>query len=230
MTSNSKTKGIQYLDDIKKLLKEGTINLDDLSNLVPGILHINKIEDLSFRYLSKPGQNIIGYTIEQLRENSLAIFKKHQSEFTLQITHPKVIDEFKDCNHDKVLLFYQDWKNGKEPPYFFLTITKIFDEENLLSVSFFPEKVENLTKGINQIFGINRIFLKYYKAYNSLTKREKQILDLLGKEKIRGEIAASLFITEATVKKHCENIYRKLGTHKRTELEKIAVSFFSWEN
>jgi DNA-binding NarL/FixJ family response regulator len=51
----------------------------------------------------------------------------------------------------------------------------------------------------------------------SLSIREKEILELLGKGLRYKEIAASLFISMDTVRTHVRNIYEKLQVHSRTE-------------
>jgi len=51
-----------------------------------------------------------------------------------------------------------------------------------------------------------------------LTKREKEILDLLVKGLSYKEIAASFFISIETLNSHIKNIYRKLNVHSRGEL------------
>ncbi|MCA0239051.1 MAG: response regulator transcription factor [Bacteroidetes bacterium] len=50
-----------------------------------------------------------------------------------------------------------------------------------------------------------------------LTAREKEILDLLAKGYLYKEIAAELFISIETVKRHIHNIYEKLHVQTRTE-------------
>jgi len=51
----------------------------------------------------------------------------------------------------------------------------------------------------------------------SLTRREREILSLMAKGKINKEIAALLYISPETVKKHVQNIYVKLGVHNKIE-------------
>jgi ATP/maltotriose-dependent transcriptional regulator MalT len=51
----------------------------------------------------------------------------------------------------------------------------------------------------------------------SLSKREREILDLVVEGSTNREMAKALFITETTVKVHLRHIYEKLGVRSRTE-------------
>jgi LuxR family maltose regulon positive regulatory protein len=48
-----------------------------------------------------------------------------------------------------------------------------------------------------------------------LTNRELDIVHLMAERLSNKEIAAKLFIAPGTVKRHTNNIYRKLATHDR---------------
>ena len=50
-----------------------------------------------------------------------------------------------------------------------------------------------------------------------LTKREREVLELLSRGKFYKEIASDLYISMETVKSHCHNIYDKLHVSTRTE-------------
>jgi DNA-binding NarL/FixJ family response regulator len=50
-----------------------------------------------------------------------------------------------------------------------------------------------------------------------LSDREQEVLQLLANGQTNKEIAATLFVSEATVKTHVENILRKLGVADRTQ-------------
>jgi DNA-binding NarL/FixJ family response regulator len=54
-------------------------------------------------------------------------------------------------------------------------------------------------------------------AVESLTSRENEILDFLARGYLYKEIAAELFISKETVKKHIHSIYDKLHVQTRTE-------------
>jgi DNA-binding CsgD family transcriptional regulator len=55
-----------------------------------------------------------------------------------------------------------------------------------------------------------------------LTKREREIVGLMLGGETNAAIAERLFISESTVKKHVNNVFRKLGISSRWELLKLA--------
>ena len=57
-----------------------------------------------------------------------------------------------------------------------------------------------------------------------LTLREREVLHWLARGKSNGEIAAILGISSATVGKHLEHIYPKLGVENRTAAAAIATN------
>jgi ATP/maltotriose-dependent transcriptional regulator MalT len=60
-------------------------------------------------------------------------------------------------------------------------------------------------------------------APGALTARESQVLRLVAKGRRNTEIAAELFLSEATVQRHIANIYAKLGVRNRAEATAYAL-------
>jgi DNA-binding NarL/FixJ family response regulator len=58
--------------------------------------------------------------------------------------------------------------------------------------------------------------------FQELSRREMEILELLGKGKRNRDIAEILFITEKTVKNHITSIFEKLHVNDRTEAALLA--------
>ncbi|CAI3375727.1 response regulator transcription factor [Enterococcus cecorum] len=63
----------------------------------------------------------------------------------------------------------------------------------------------------------NQDYANQYFLYEELTKREREVLDLIAQGKSNQEIAEILFITLKTVKTHVSNILAKLGVEDRTQ-------------
>ncbi|MGW4212033.1 response regulator [Lentzea sp. NPDC004789] len=60
-----------------------------------------------------------------------------------------------------------------------------------------------------------------------LTAREREVLDLIGEGLRNGEIAQRLFISEATVKTHINNLFAKAGLHSRADAVRLALALRS---
>jgi DNA-binding NarL/FixJ family response regulator len=61
------------------------------------------------------------------------------------------------------------------------------------------------------------ILREEFAAATMLTPRQRGIMQLVGEGRRDAEIAHELWITTATVRKHLEHVYAKLGVHSRTE-------------
>jgi DNA-binding NarL/FixJ family response regulator len=55
-----------------------------------------------------------------------------------------------------------------------------------------------------------------------LSRREREVLELLGEGSTNPEIAAALHLSRHTVKEHTSSVYRKLGVRNRTEAVQVA--------
>lgn len=55
-------------------------------------------------------------------------------------------------------------------------------------------------------------------AYASLTPREREIVELVAEGKTNAEIAAKLWVSPSTVKKHLEHVYAKTGVGRRAAI------------
>lgn len=56
-----------------------------------------------------------------------------------------------------------------------------------------------------------------YRPKNILTKREKEVFELLVQDKTTRDIAQDLFISEKTVRNHISNAMQKLGVKGRAQ-------------
>ncbi|HLQ70316.1 MAG TPA: response regulator transcription factor [Bacillota bacterium] len=56
-----------------------------------------------------------------------------------------------------------------------------------------------------------------YRPNNLLTKREKEVFELLVQDKTTREIAGELYISEKTVRNHISNAMQKLGVKGRSQ-------------
>lgn len=96
-------------------------------------------------------------------------------------------------------------------------LVRHFEEERFTTTD--SMKLNFLVKQIESGFNLQRIFAKNKNWNNTvLTDREQELIHYLEKGLKNKEIAKLLYISENTVKKHLQNLYRKFDTKNRTEL------------
>ncbi|MGE5225037.1 MAG: response regulator [Omnitrophica WOR_2 bacterium] len=78
--------------------------------------------------------------------------------------------------------------------------------------------VQNTTEGYENPAGIKAV-----KTPGALSKRERQVLELVAQGMTNSQISSQLGISPKTVARHRERIMRRLNIHSSTELVKFAI-------
>ena len=96
-------------------------------------------------------------------------------------------------------------------------VTKSAPTESLLEI------LQTIAKGSDKFLKAGKINqISPAKSFD-LTPRELEVLNLLPTGATANAIGALLFLTEATVKTHLANIYRKLSANNRAQAVSIAI-------
>ena len=109
----------------------------------------------------------------------------------------------------------------------------LLEHRNIKGIFYSDDSLEMLEKGIDRLIsggywlsrkimehmiGCDRQSVPMLTGQDSkLTKREKQILELVATGVTNTEIAKKIFVSENTVKTHLSNLYRKLEIRNRTQ-------------
>lgn len=201
------------------------LTIEEISELIPGALHINSLSDFSIRYFDKSGESIYKCPTEKVISEGIPLMKEiiHPEEF---ISVPKRLQEFVDKNDShSILSFFQRLKGVSEKHYeWYFTSCKI-SGYGLISIT---QSVRNLGGNrlqIERILDENVFFKKNFKKFQLLTKREKEILKELAIGKTAPKISQEYFISVNTVKTHRQRVFEKLEVKTFTELYKYAFHF-----
>ncbi|EGA68669.1 LuxR family transcriptional regulator [Vibrio sinaloensis DSM 21326] len=114
------------------------------------------------------------------------------------------------------------------------TSTQLFKWRNLVGVFYVEDDISLLLKGMEKIMNdemwlsrkVAQDYIEYFRcantvttsqAYANLTKREKEIMRLLGHGASNLQIADELFVSENTVKTHLHNIFKKINAKNRLQ-------------
>ena len=96
-------------------------------------------------------------------------------------------------------------------------ITKSAPTDRLLEV------VQSVAAGVDRFLKVGEINTLPERKDFDLTPRELEVLSLLPSGATATAIGAVLFLTEATIKTHLANLYRKLGAANRAQAVSIGI-------
>ncbi|WP_203362983.1 response regulator transcription factor [Bacillus sp. REN10] len=89
---------------------------------------------------------------------------------------------------------------------------QLFVETDRIKLSFLAKQIES-SLNIQSVLKLNQ-----QKQSDLLTERERELVNYLEKGLKNKEIAKKLYVSEHTIKKHLQNLYRKFNVSNRTEL------------
>ncbi|NOH78803.1 helix-turn-helix transcriptional regulator [Vibrio sp. RE86] len=112
--------------------------------------------------------------------------------------------------------------------------SQLFKWRNLVGVFYLDDELPLLLKGMDKIMNdemwlsrkVAQDYIEHFRcantvttsqAYANLTKREKEIMRLLGHGASNIQIADELFVSENTVKTHLHNIFKKINAKNRLQ-------------
>ncbi|MGD8110684.1 LuxR C-terminal-related transcriptional regulator [Vibrio sp. TRT 21S02] len=112
--------------------------------------------------------------------------------------------------------------------------TNLFKWRNLVGVFYVDDDISLLLKGMEKIMQdemwlsrkVAQDYIEHFRCantvttsqvYANLTKREKEIIRLLGHGASNLQIADELFVSENTVKTHLHNIFKKINAKNRLQ-------------
>lgn len=228
---NNKSSHKENLEAIESSLYEIGMLLDnkytttEISELIPGTIHINSLEDFTLQYFDSSGEDVYKCSFEEVRSTRFKMLKDviHPEDY---INIPPQLFKFaSEKDNNSIYSFFQRLKGVSEKHYeWYFTSSKISDK-GLISVSHSIRNLRNHKSQIERILDENIFFKKNFKKFLSLTKREKQILKELAIGKTAPKISEEFFISVNTVKTHRQRIFEKLEVKTFTELYRYAFHF-----
>lgn len=216
----------EQLFGIQKIIKTCGLSLDDITELIPGMVHLNKIGTLDLTYLDKRSRQKLELTQEDVIFNGRHVVRDIVKPESFE--HAKqLFGKFKFDDPSRVISHFQALKGlTKDGSYeWFFSVKKKFDDERIITVS---NPISTLTEMQDQVKKIleENLYIKNNLHYlNSLTSREKEIIRLIFQGFRSRQIAEKLFISPHTVSTHRKNIKNKLEIKSYNELYKFAVEF-----
>ena len=212
---------------LEKGLAKEKFSIEELGEILPGMLHLNRSEDLVLSYFNAWAENRFQKSVDDVTKQGL--------EFMVSIFEPGTaflfrnsILRFVEINDKKSVhgLFQKVRFNPSREYEWMYTSSKIInDGTHVFSYSSPIGNVESNNTFLLRHLEDNLFLRKNFTKFQSLTKREKLILKLIATGMSTNHIAQKLCLSPHTVSTHRKNIKRKLDFKSIMDWERFVQVF-----
>jgi DNA-binding CsgD family transcriptional regulator/predicted transcriptional regulator len=225
-----------YISINEKTSDEIALKLQHLAALSEDlpVFIIHELINDSVVYMSEKGLAQLGTTLEEVRSIGSEYYnrffnKEEVGHYLVQWQYFK-----KDpSNHDNWFTIFQQVNiKEKETPIWHLSASRIiaFDEKTKkpllsLTLSLVLNQHTPITPKLDRLVKENHFLRTNIHLYSQLTKKEKEVLQLMAYGLSVKDITEQLHISETTTRTHRKNIKRKLQIRNDVELMRFASAY-----
>jgi DNA-binding CsgD family transcriptional regulator len=211
---------------LDQMLSAARLTLNDLYNDLPGWLHLNDYHDMGLRWMSGSMENDLKISSRKVAEQGPLFLQNiiHYDSTHQVVPRLKVFQGRGDKN--RVIGFMQMIRRDQSQPYLpYYTSVKLSQELGCFICQTVPLKeIENHAHVLMKLMDFHALQKESFTRFQQLTKREKEILQMVAQGHTNRNIGEMLCISPFTVKTHRQNILRKLEVSRLHELIRIAMA------
>jgi DNA-binding CsgD family transcriptional regulator len=212
--------------------KQGIVQLEEIGDLLPVGVLINHKDGRNL-YMNNMSKYVLNYSQEELE----ALGTEYQQAIWYDKTdYYRIKDKILSCyacdNEPDIFSYFARLQPQGYDHYKWMYVSSkvIRDKQNVktdrrILVATSVDEMGDMAFKINRMLDENYYLKKNYKRYAALTKREREIIQLVCTGYNNPQISEKLFISRHTVEQHRKNINRKLELKTLVELIKFAEAF-----
>jgi DNA-binding CsgD family transcriptional regulator len=197
-----------------------------------GAIIILNVKNGSVVYMSEWGTDFIGTSLIELQQMGAEYHALFFNPEDAKDYLPKLLDLVERNNDEYFVSYFQQVRRSPKHDWsWFLSATKVFyrDEKGdpllTLTVSLPVDAQHHIATKAERLLQENNFLRRNHHIFNTLTKREKEILRLLALGYSAGKIAQELFLSEETANTHRRNIKKKLKIETGYDITRFAQAF-----
>jgi DNA-binding CsgD family transcriptional regulator len=217
--------------ELEKKTAEKIKEVQVFEDVMPSVFVIHEVADFSVVYMSKRGLNHLGTTLDKIRLSNSEYHSRYFNIDDALVYVPKIRNLI-ESNTNETITFFQQVRTSPDHAWqWYLSNLRILlrdtKNEPLLTITLaMPvETMHPLASKVERALDEYSFLQRYQNVYDSLTKRELQILALMGKGVNSLEMAEQLHISEATANTHRRNIRSKINAVTNYDITRFALAF-----
>ncbi len=201
--------------------------LEEIGELIPGMLHLNRSEDLVLTQFNSWAEKRFEMTVEEVAVAGMEFMLSRFEPGTAQLFSKSLISFVNNEDLHSCHGFFQKLRfNPKRNFEWVYTSSRLFDKAKYVFSYTMPlGDLENNNRFLLRNLEDNLFLRKNFLKLQSLTIREKQILNLVANGLTTKQIAEQLFVSHHTISTHRKNIGQKLELKSITDWERFVNAF-----
>jgi DNA-binding CsgD family transcriptional regulator len=199
---------------------------------VPAVLVVHNVRDFSVVYMSERGCQFLGVTLEEVRLPNAEYHQRYFNPEDAAVYVPKIMGLVARNQDDELVTYLQQVRTGPQAEWrWYLSSTKIFlrDAEGTprltLTMAVPVDTTHPVAAKVDRLLEEATFLREHRQIFDSLTRRERDILRWMALGLNSADIAAQLHISEATVNTHRRNLRNKLGVRHAYDITRFAQAF-----
>lgn len=214
-------------------LADKLARLEAIADILPTVVIVHDMANgASVVYMSKMGQTILGFSLEDLQKLGVEYYDRFFNPEDRIHYHDKVISLLMSGDDDLIITFFQQARPTPDEEWrWYQTSTRVFHRaedgqvSHLISNAIPIDKEHHISDKVDRLHAENNFLKSNQHIFASLSKREKEILRLMGSGHSALEIAEQLHIAESTANTHRRNIRSKLNAQSNYDIIFFAQAF-----
>lgn len=207
------------------------INIEDIGECMPGGVMVQNLSAELNTYMNDYGCSYLKHDCQELRDMGALYFKKFFPAEEMITLKAELYQFISLDDYSTVRSFFQRVRPDSDSAYkWFLTTSRLYKpiggvDAHLMNIAIEVNTIKCAGHKISNIFDNDSYIKIHYQKFCSLTKREKEIIKLIGNDHSSYVIADMLNLSIHTVNNHRKNIASKLHITSFSQLIKFAVAF-----
>lgn len=195
-----------------KGLHEQKYSIEEIGELLPGMLHLNRSNDLVLAYFNNWALERFEKSVDEILDLGLEFMVSIFEPGTAFLFSNSLVQFLKENDGSSSHGFFQKFRFNAQREYeWMFTTSKLFYDKNFVfSYSTPIVDLEKNNRFLLHNLEDNLFLRKNFLKFQSLTKREKEILKLVASGLTSRQIAEQLCLSKATISTHRKHITQKL--------------------
>lgn len=218
--------------DLKPRIEEKVAAIAAIAADLPSVIIIHDLRDYSVAYMSDRGLKLLNTTLPELQALGPAYFEKYFNLEDAANYTPKFLAMLTRNDEQEVFSYFQQVRGHQAEEWgWYLSASRVLLSDNhgsavlAITAAHPAEDLKSVTYKIERLLEENALMRQQTAKFLELTRREKEVIQLLVQGLSSAAIAEKLFVSFSTVEQHRKNIKRKLQLKNLPDLVKFAQAF-----